>query len=647
MCAIVVSMTVLAVPVAGIIGAVTNSSAAAPKETVLRIGFMQKIDSLNPYVGYSDSAYVFYGLVYDAMEVIDNDMNPVPDLALSCWSVNNATDPKMIASGEPYGSVWEYNLTDKAVFSDGQPMTADDVIFNVNLNAGNYTNMWAYQPYSYYMKYAEKMSDYQVRIHFFDRDSGNPAPAAYAYIISLPILPKYRLSGMLPQDIGFNWTGVYDDVATVGTGPFMGSPTLYDDWFKGEQLTLVRNPNSHWMADFNKNISFDKVKLVFYDESTAMALALEKGDLDVAQFPPGAYQQLKKEVTSGKLKNVATYDGPRITQYWTEVGFNMNEAGGPNPTRCDIAVRQALAMATDKEHIVEQYYLGYAEPGTTLIPPFNTKWHYNLTADELFPTDYQAARDLLQASGYRDIDGDGIREVTASSLSAQKGWGIDGKTELSYEMMVRREYPEEKIIAQYLAGEWRQIGVNLIVDTVDEVTLNSEVYYYQYDSMLWYWSADIDPNYQLFVQTKAAWGGWSDNMYYNESYDDNYTKSVQTMDPVLRHQYTDECQRVNYRDAGYIILAYVNQTYAWRTDTFTGWGDWANDPGRSLDNFWMGNPLYFDLIPTPRTNGGSPPWALIGAGVAGVAAVIVAVAFLNKKGKLGKKKSDETSPLGD
>jgi PKD repeat protein len=48
-------------------------------------------------------------------------------------------------------------------------------------------------------------------------------------------------------------------------------------------------------------------------------------------------------------------------------------------------------------------------------------------------------------------------------------------------------------------------------------------------------------------------------------------------------------------DSPYIILAYPYQTYAWRNDTFSGWGDWAADPGRSLDNYWTGNQLFFDL----------------------------------------------------
>ena len=73
------------------------------RDTKLRIGFMNKIDSLNPYVGISESAQIFYGLVYDTLTCSDQDMNPSPNLAKSFGPVP-VTDPDMIASGEPYGS---------------------------------------------------------------------------------------------------------------------------------------------------------------------------------------------------------------------------------------------------------------------------------------------------------------------------------------------------------------------------------------------------------------------------------------------------------------------------------------------------------------------------------------------------------------
>jgi len=656
MCAIVLCVTVLAVPIAGIMG-IAEDAQAAPKESILRIGFLQKIDDLNPYSGMSDAAYVFYGLVYDAMGVIDNKMQPSPDLALGVWAVP-LTDPEMVDHPSyPYGSVWQYNLTHNAFFTDGEPFTADDAVFNINLNAGNYSSMWAYQPYSYYMKDAIKINDYTIRIHFRDKQTNNPTPASYAYLISIPMLPRHKLQSMSAYNIGFEWTGVFEDEAIpiVGTGPFMATSRILAEYLAGTQITLVKNPNYHWAKDRvllpgeapdRWEVKFDKIVFYFYDNPNAMSYALKINQIDVASFPPLEFNALKKDAPA----NVVFYSGPKITQYWTEIGFCMNEKmTQPNPSVLDRNIRQALAMATDKAYIVENYYQGLADVGTTAIPPVNTYWHYEPTDAEKaqFKFNVVAANDLLDRSGYPRPAGDpnGIRICNITS-AAVRDYGVAEGTELSYDMLIRREYPEEKVIGGYLIQAWRSVGVLLGLTIEDEATMTKDVYKYSYDTMIWYWSADIDPNYQLFSLSEKAWNGWSDTLWGNKSYEDNYSLSVTTLNKTLRKEYVDNAQRVHYLDAPYIIIAYVAQTYAWRTDTFIGWGDWAADPGRSIDNFWMGNPIYFDLIPIDRVNSGGASLLTIAAGVGAVAAIVAVVVLFRFRGKKKEGKISD-SPLGE
>jgi peptide/nickel transport system substrate-binding protein len=575
------------------------SGADEPEETVLRIGFMQKVDSLNPNMGLTDAAHVFYGLVYDSLQSVGGDFGTETNLAIG-WGPVSASDPAMVASGEPFGSVWGFNLTDNAQWHDGESFTADDVVFTINLNAQNYNEMWAYQPYAYFIDYAEKINDRTVRVHFFDRDTGDPMPVAFAESLFLPMVPEHMMREMTPPDIAFSWTGVFEDSdpPIVGTGPFMATENIYQEWLDGDQLTLVRNPNYHWGPDKGLYVQFDKLVMYFYDDATAMSIALKYGYLDVAQFPPQTYHSMKQDVLSGALDNIAIYDGLKCTQYWTEIAINKNTAG-PNQFRLDPAVRQALAMATDKTYIVNNHYLGLADEGSTLISTVNEDWHYEPTADELYNFDIEAASQLLEDAGYRyPYDGADWREVEADSLAAQEMWALVGdKCEL--EMMIRREFPEERDIAAFLESQWALLGIDLEYEVMDEATLGTMAYSYGYDTMIWYWSADPDPNFMLFSQSIKAWNGWNDNMYTSDAYEENYSLSVMELDPVTRKVYVENAQRENYRDAYYIILAYPHQTYAWRTDTFTGWGDWSEEPCRSIDAFWGGNPIYFDLEPVP------------------------------------------------
>lgn len=648
LCAVVTMATVLCVPISGLFGVVGSALAEDEEiETVLRVGFMQKIDSLNPMVGLTDAAYVFYGLIYDALHSVGNDFETVSNIATN-WTKVPITDPEMIASGEPYGSVWEFDLNPNARWHDGEPFTAQDAEWVIDWNGRYYDTWWAYQPYAYFMQYADVVDEDTIRVHFWERETEEPIPAAYAELICVPMIPRHKLSSMTPFDIAFNWTGLYNDGGPpiVGTGPFMAGPNIANEYFEGDHITLLKNPNHHWAAE-GKEVQFDKLVMYFYDDATAMNLALSAGQLDIAQFPPSEYDAIKEDVESGSLDDVDVFDGLKCTQYWTEIAFNMNQAG-PNPARLDPAVRQALAMATNKQWIVDQYYMGYADAGTTLISPVNEAWHYEPTADELYEFDLTAAENLLEASGYRYPDASSTTRVaTVDSYAVQEGL-VAPNTPLVFDMMIRIEFPEEREIAAYLEGVWADIGVNLNFRVMTEARLGTEAYSYAYDTMIWYWSADPDPNFMLFCQSYRAFYGWNDNMYSVPVYEENYSKSVSEFDYETRKEYTDNCQRVNYEDAAYIILAYPYQTYAWRTDTFTGWGDWKNDPGRSMDAFWTGNPLFFDLVPTtPEPDGGGIDIMVVAAAGGVVLLVVVIAAVLLIKGKKGGKKEDGESPLGD
>ncbi len=594
-CVAILLALAMSVPVLQMLGP-TESAEAVGTTSTLRIGFLEKVDSLNPYIGVTDAAYVFYGLVYDALTCVDNKLNVSPNLALSTWPVP-VSDPEMVSLGLPYGSLWQYNLTENATWSDGEPFTADDVVWNININADNYANLWAFQPYTYFVDHAEKVDSRTVRILFYDRSTGDPCPAAYGYSLSMFMLPKHKLVSFTAFELGFTWIGLFTNETPrlVGTGPFIPTDTIYSDWLMGNPITLVKNPNYHFGPDHGKYVNFDQVQLVFFDEVVAMTYALRNNQLDIAQFPAGPYHQLKRDVESGAIHNIQTYDGPRATQYWTEIGI-CDGSGGSNPSRTDPVIKHALAQATNKTYITDNFYLGFSTPGSTMIAPMNSYWHYEPGVGEKWVYDLAAAAALLESSGYIDTDSDGIREATITSPAVQNGLVPEG-TKLSYQMLVRVEYPEEKDIALWLRSEWANIGVDINIIVVDEPTLNTIVYSYSYDMMIWFWSSDVDPNYQLFMTSTMAIYGWNDIAYSNPAYDENYTNSVKAMDRDQRKVYVDNCQRIMYQDANYIILAYPYQTYAWRTDTFVGWGDWAANPGRSMDNYWTANPLLFDLVP--------------------------------------------------
>jgi len=596
-CVAIFAGLLMAVP-SSVVSANESTATQLPVKNILTLGTMEAVDSLNPLVGLTDISQIFYSMVYDCLQSVDEDLHPVPNLATSWWTVPT-TDPELVASGEPYGSVWEYNLTKNAVWTDGEPFTVDDAVWTINLNSDplNYDSMWKYQPYAYSMKYAEVVTADKMRIHFYDRVSEVPIPVAYGDSLFIHILPKHKLEQYSPSHIAFNWSGVFEgeDPAVVGTGPFMATPTILNDWRNYGYLDLDRNPNYHGGADRNVTVKFDGVRMVFFDNAQAMTAALKTGVIDIAAFPPQTYRAIKADVDDGILWNVACVDGLKCNQYWTDVSFCMNP-GGPNNARLDPAVRHAMAMATNKTFIVNTYYSGLAQEGSTLISPLVGDWHYEPNATEKYTFDKAAAEALLDAADYTRPSPGAVRVIGVNSI-AHTVYGEPVGKAVQFEMLVRQEHPEENSIAFYLDQQWNQIGIDLNVQLVDEATLATIAYSYDYDTLIWYWSSDPDPNYILFAQTQKAWNGWSDNHYSDPLFEVNYSQSVSALDPADRKAYVDNCQRIHYADCSYIILAYPNQNYAFRTDKFYGWGNPSAHPGRSMDAYWGANPLWFDLTP--------------------------------------------------
>jgi len=599
-----------------------------PPDTVLKIGVLHPVDSPNPNIGLERTAQLFYSLVYDCLQSVDENLDVTPNLATS-WYPVSPSDPELQQTGEPYGSVWQYNLTRNAFWHDGVPFTAADVVFTFNLDAWNYSSMWAAQPYSYFMKDTVVVDNYTVRTHFYERATGNSIPVTYANMLPVPILPKHKLGNMDPFSIGFNWTGMFvgENFPIVGTGPFTGTKDIRQEWVAGDQITLVRNTNYHAQKDKNLEIHLDKIRIYIYEEATAMRYALTNKQLDIARFDGEGFVGLERGVGNGTVRNIVTYRGLDPTQNFVYLSWLMNSRG-PNLARLDPTVRTALAMATNKSWIASSIYEGLAQEASTVTSPFNTRWHYEPNAAEKIRFDPDGARQMLESAGYVDTDGDGIRECTQTSYAVENHL-VAAENHLSFEMAVFRYMVwRAQEIGECLRENWRDVGVGANLRVVD----NSVWPLYcpvDLDVALMASSQDLDPNRILFAQSRRAWGGWSDSRYFSEQYEDNYNLSVSAMSHNERKQYVDNCQRIHYLDIPYLNLVYTDQLFAWRNDTLLGWGDWASDPGMSLDNIWGAPPLLFSLEPvsivTPPVRHLLAYSAAIICGTAGLGLVVVGV----------------------
>ena len=616
----------------------------APVTDTLKIGFYGKIDSLNPLICQGRPAKLMMSLLYDGLMGVGESLDPVPNLAVGCMPVPE-TDVELVNSGAPFGSVWEYNLSTKAKWHDGVNFSADDVVFTVNLFAGNASLAWMFEPYVRFIKDAVKVDSDKVRVHFWDRATGVSIPVAFGDRLSFPILPEHVLGNRSATDLAF-WTGVtpWTDPPIVGTGPFKATAGVYNDWVHDGSAKLVRNQDLH-LIDYrhgvfhpHNDVDIAKLFIMCFDDSTAMAYALEHRQLDVANFPSEVYGAVRDSVASGQFKNILTYDGISPDGRVDFVSFDMTNDSNTNGARLDPSVRQAMLMATDRQQLIGDCYAGFAEPGSTIVPPGETSghWHHELLPNETLAFNITRANELLNSSGYPVPVSGIVRVANESSLAVRKGWVANG-TELKFNMVYFREEPEHAQLASSLKVAWAKIGVDLVpvnLSTTILPTINW-IYGYRSDLILFRSYSDPDPQSPLYPQSMNAWTTWSENHYFNESFENSFNASVSAIDYGERKAAVDECQLIHYRDVGRIVLAYPHECMGFRNDTWQGWGNWTEHPGLSVNAVWGSNPLYIDLEPVARsTSALSSEFALTLALVAvGVAVAVVAMFLLRRRRK--------------
>ena len=520
-------------PNASASGAPSGSGSTATGGTV-HIGWGGSPDSLNPGDGLLEESYILYELVYDTPIGLDGEGKFVPELATD-WTASDD------------GKTWTLKLVDNAKFHDGTPLTSADVKFTLELYRD--TADFPYLPsYCDVCESIEAPDPTTVLIHLSDPVGNFESRMAFMYI--------------LPKAI---WEGVKDPVAfenkeMIGSGPFKLVENVQND-----HVTLEANKD-YWRTPAN----VDGLIFQTIDNPDARVAALTNGDVDmITEFPATAVTTLKN------AENVKVYIADEFPGSLRDVFFNqVDPASCPpapdgkctgHPALRDVQVRRALATAMDKQQIVDVAKLGLATPGLTLTTLGLGDYYASDVSDYAFSID--AANKLLDDAGYKDTDGDGIRECPAS----MKDCGKSG--DLTFRFNYADDIDSAPREAELLKGMWKQIGVELQIQGLDPDTLTSVCCpAFDYDVMLWGWDSDPDPQFLLGVATCAEIeSGFSETGYCNPAYDALYAAQGIELDHATRVDQVHQMQQILIDDVVYTIPYYPQDVEAFRTDRFSGW----------------------------------------------------------------------------
>ncbi len=315
-------------------------------------------NSLDPRIGTDAMAERIGGLLFDALVKKDEHFEMQPWLATS-WS-------------QPDALTWVFHLRDGVRFSDGRPLTAEDVAWTIDslIGSGPGGSLLTSKAGAFsHVAKAEATDRLTVTIHMKSADA------------SLLFNLSDGLFGVVPKGSGKDF-----GFAPVGSGPFR--------FVSGEQdkeVIVARNPEYWGPAP-----KIERVRFAVVPDAVTVALELEKGSVDIAS----------NELTLDLVHALESRPGLKVeTGEGSPVMYlNFNVTHGP---LADERVRQAIACAIDRQAIVDAVWRGKARLAETLLPPGH--WAAAPSSELAhWPHDVARAKALLEAAGYKPGK-DGVR----------------------------------------------------------------------------------------------------------------------------------------------------------------------------------------------------------------------------------------------
>jgi peptide/nickel transport system substrate-binding protein len=492
---------------------------------VLRIGTSSGISSLNPFVGFNQDDYSTWMYIYPSLVQYDTT-TPTYDYAPNfAQSWDRSSD----------GLEVTFHTTPGASWSDGQPLDAEDVVWTIEMIkrfAHGPTGAWANS-----VKTIDTIeaSDANTVVVTYD------APAATA-------LSDVGLTPILPQQVWEQYASgdgkglrTYANEPENGQPLVGGGPFVLTEYRKNDIVLFQRNAN--W---YGTPAHIDGFGLQFFRDEDAMVTALKTGQLDaINEIPPTSVDTLQ-------AAGLEVYIGDALAM--RDFIFNLDPSKPAHPELLDPKVREAFEYAIDRDAIVQTAWLGYASPGSTLIPEGNAtggvEWHD--PSVQPLPFDIGKANQILDELGYQRGP-DGIRVANGVPMSYEVIFPLDeaGAGDRAF-----------RIIQQGL----QQVGVQLAQKRLDTNAAWDAMYqdgHYVYDLAMWDWFPAADPDFILSVVTCDEWGNWSDGGYCNKRYDQLYAEQKTAVDPKDRQQIVFDMQQMAFDDRPYIILTYDKRLDAW------------------------------------------------------------------------------------
>jgi peptide/nickel transport system substrate-binding protein len=489
-----------------------------PVSKVATFAWTQEPDTLNPHYTNMWFSSILQQLYQCWAWEYDDTNTPFPKLVTEIPSSENGG-----VSAD--GLIITLNLRDDIVWSDGTPLTAEDFVFTWQMIMDTNNTVSSQYPYDYLV--SVEAPDAQTVVMNFSEPFA-PWGATYWH----GILPKHVLEPVYEADGSID-EAEWNRAPTVGCGPFN-----FVEWESGSFLRFARNENY-----FDGSAIMDEIYLQLVPDDASQTAALVAGDADLGTFPPLDHVPVLQTAGVEILVQNGGY-----AEGWF---FNMREMASPGAR--DVNVRRAVAMALDREAISEQLLLGLAPVAETYWDALPT---YVSPDIEPFTYDPEAAKQLLEDSGWVDTDGDGIREDAAGN-----------KLTLVHGTTIREIRQNIQAVTQQML---REVGIDLQI-----LSFDADLFFASYadgspaalgevDIMEWSDCTNFpDPDYYYWLCSELPddENPWGANYFGCDEYlDELFQREIVTVDAQERTEIFYEISKYMHDEVFWLGL-YVDADY--------------------------------------------------------------------------------------
>ncbi len=447
-------------------------------------------------------------LVHGFFVRVNNKMELVPDLIEEVPTLENGGISKDSLT-------YTYRLRKDATWHDGKPVTSKDVKFTFDIIMNPKVNAVTRDGYDK-VKSVETPDDHTVVFHLKEVF----APFILTFN-SYPILPAHYFEGKAPEE--FN-TDSYNR-NPIGAGPFR-----VKSWESGSYMALVP-----YQKYFQGKPKLDEIDVKFIPQEQVLMVQMQTGEI---QYYDSANTSQYAELR--KIPGVKVYTTPANT--WEHIDLNVK-----NPILADKRVRQAIMHAIDKDQIAKKVYQGLWKPAYSDQSPLS--WAYNTDNESKLVFDLDKAKALLEKAGWKDDNGDGIREKEGKPLALTISTTTGRATRERTEQVV-----EEQLRAAGIDLKIKNYNATLFFGTYAEGGILKTG---KYDLGMFAWLAQIDPDdYSLFAADQLPPNGQNSTFWQNERCTELLKKGRKVVDREERKAIYREIQAILADEIPMIPLLY-------------------------------------------------------------------------------------------